>query len=266
MALLEKANQEVMTVQQVSDAERQKRVAIVASEKLAEQEKLAADVAAYKKRQEADAAAAAERAEAEGRAQAARAEAQGAADAVRIKAQADAEAAKLQADTITKLAEANREAGMKEAEVLKQKIDAANAKSKEILLQEVVLSIIQSAPAIVRELVKPAEHIGEIKVLQLGGAGGAMGTNGAGGAGVQHPLLGNTVGPVAKTILEASAVMPLVQSMLKFADVDALRSTVSSLTPPSSAAGLATALQSAASDGVSVAAKSEKKPEARRDG
>src|SRR5262249_52602986 len=99
---------------------------------------------------------------------------------------------------------------------------AANAKSREILMQEAALKLIEHAPAIIRELVKPAERIGEIKVLQVAGGGfgaGASNGNGAGnGAGM--PLLGNALGPVAKSILDASAVLPVLKEVMKFADPD----------------------------------------------
>ena len=49
--------------------------------------------------------------------------------------------------------------------------------------------------------------------------------------------------PVAKAIMETSAVMPMVGSMLKFADVDALRSTLASVLPPGA---VTSSLQSAA--------------------
>jgi uncharacterized membrane protein YqiK len=228
LALREKADQEVITVQQVSEGERQKRVAIVASEKQAEQEKIAADVAAYKKRVEAEALATAQKAAAEGKADAQRMEAQGASDAVKIKAKADADAAELQAMSITRLAEANREAGLKEAEVLRQKIAAANGKSREILMQEAMMSLVSSAPAIVRELVKPAEKISELKILQLGGQQVTNGVAGGNGGG----MLGSTIGPIAKTIMETSALMPLLQSVMKVTDVDQLKSAMGRLAAP----------------------------------
>jgi flotillin len=212
LAVREKADQEVITVQQVAQAERQKQVAIVAAEKVAAEERIAADVSAYRRRMDAD-----------GVAQAQRAAADGQAEAVKIKARADAEAAELQALSITKLAEANREAGLKEAEVLREKIAVANAKKRDLLLQETAQSLIANASAIVRELVKPAERIGEIKVLQVAGLGGG---NGQAGAGLQAPLLGNALGPVAKTILEASALAPVLKEVMRFADIDVLKSAM----------------------------------------
>jgi uncharacterized membrane protein YqiK len=204
LALREKADQEVITVQQVAEAERQKRVAVVAAQKQAEQEKIAADVAAYTKKVDAEAMASAQRAAAEGTS-----------DSVKIKAKADADAAELQAISITRLAEANREAGLKEAEVQREKAAALNAKSPQILLQEAVLALIANAPEIIRELVKPAEKITEMKVLQLGGFQSGGHSNADGGL---SPMLGNALGPLAKTLLDTSALMPVVKELMKFAD------------------------------------------------
>lgn len=217
LALREKADQEVITVKQAAEAERQKRVAIVAAEKKAAEEKIAADVAAYRKRMDA-----------EGLAQAQKTAADGQADAARIRAKADAEAAELQALSITRLAEAHREAGLKEAEVQREKVAAANAKSRDILLQETAQALIANAAAIVRELVKPAERIGEIKVLQMGG--GLGGGNGQSGPGL--PLLGSALGPVAKTMLEASALAPVFKEVMRFADVETLKKVVNGVTTP----------------------------------
>ena len=233
LALREKADQEVITVQHVAEAERQKRVAIVAAEKEAQEAKIAADVEVYKRRMEAEALAQAQKAQADGHAEAARLEAQGASDAVKIKAKAEADAAELQAMSITKLAEANREAGLKEAEVQRQKISVANDKKRDILVQEAAMSLIQNAATIIRELVKPAERIGEIKVLQVGGNLGGGASNGQNGQS-QTPLLGMALGPVAKTILEASALAPVLKEVMRFADVDTLKAAASQITaqPP----------------------------------
>jgi uncharacterized membrane protein YqiK len=219
LALREKADQEVITVQQVAEAERQKRVAVVASQKQAEQEKIAADVAAYRKRLEAEALAAAQKATAEG-----------GAEAVKIKAKADAEAAELLAIAVTRQAEAAREAGLKEAEVQREKSAALNSKSPQILLQETALALIQKAPEIIRELVKPAEKITEMKVLQLGGfQANGQSANGEGGV---APFLGNALGPLAKTLLDTSAMMPVVKELMKFADAKNLADLVPSMTAP----------------------------------
>src|SRR5476649_1400320 len=157
-ALKAKAEQEVTTVGEVAQAEREKQVAIVAAQKAAEQERIQADVDAYKMKVEAEMNAA----------------------SIKIRAAADTDAATKQAESITRLAEASREAGLKEADVQREKLAAANSKSRELLIKETVLKLLEVAPSVVRELVKPAERIGEIKVLQLGGLGGMSGGTGAG--------------------------------------------------------------------------------------
>jgi uncharacterized membrane protein YqiK len=200
LALKTQAEQQVITVEQVAEAERQKQVALVAAQKAAEQERIAAEIEAYKRK---------------------------------LRAQAEADAAEKQAQSITRLAEANREAGLKEAEVQRQKLAAANSKSRELLLQETAMKLLEVAPAVVRELVKPAERIGEIKVLQmgvaLGGGGAALGGNGAAnGAGL--PLLGGALGPVARSIIDASAVLPVIKEVMRFADPEGtLRDKVATL-------------------------------------
>jgi flotillin len=192
MALRETAQQEVITVQRVAEAEREKRVALVQAEQEGGQSRIAADAVA---------------------------------NAVKTKAQADADAAALQAISITKLAEANREAGLKEAEVMREKVAAKNGKSREILFQETVLALIEHSPQIISELVKPAERISEIKVLQLGGLGGMGGAAGGGSSGT--PFLGNALGPMMKTIMETSALMPMLKDAMKFAGSEELGQAVS---------------------------------------
>jgi uncharacterized membrane protein YqiK len=227
LALREKADQEVITVQHVAEAERDRQVAVVTAQKEAEQEKIGADIAAYRKKVEAEALAAAQKATAEGRAEAARLDAEGSSDAIKIKAKADADAAELLAVAITRRAEAAREAGLKEAEVQREKSAALNSKSSQILLQETALALIGKAPEIIRELVKPAEKITEMKVLQLGGfQSGSAGANGDGGMG---PLLGNALGPLAKTLLDTSAMMPVVRELMKFADAKGLADVLPSI-------------------------------------
>ncbi|MEO8182113.1 MAG: flotillin domain-containing protein [Deltaproteobacteria bacterium] len=129
--------------------------------------------------------------------------------------------------SITKLAEANREAGLKEAEVLREKNAAANSKSTEILMQEAALALLARAPEILRELVKPADKIKEIKVLQMGGSLGGGNGNGQGTG--SFPLLGGALGPVAKSILEASAVLPMLKEVMSFAELEKFKDSVVNL-------------------------------------
>jgi len=198
-ALKTQAEQQVVTVGQVAEAEREKQVAIVAAQKAAEQERIRAEVEAYKKKLEAEVAA----------------------QSIKIRAQADADAAEKQAQSITRLAEAHREAGLKEAEVQREKLAAANSKSRELFVQETVLRVLEVAPSVVRELVKPAERIGEIKVLQLGGLGNGN------GAQQQLPLLGGALGPMMQTILQTSVMVPAMKELMKFVDLNAVAGALS---------------------------------------
>src|SRR5882762_3375162 len=179
-ALKAEAEQQVITVGQVAEAERDKQVAIVAAQKAAEQERIRAEVEAYKKKVEAEVSA----------------------QSIKIRAQADADAAEKQAQSITRLAE-------------------ANSKSRELFLQETALRLLEVAPSLVRELVKPAERISEIKVLQLGGGGNGAGTQ------PQLPLLGNALGPMMQTILQSSVMMPAMKELMKFVDMNSVAGAVS---------------------------------------
>jgi uncharacterized membrane protein YqiK len=197
-ALKMQAEQQVITVEQVAEAEREKQVAVVAAQKAAEQERIAAEIEAYKRK---------------------------------LRAQAEADAAEKQAQSITRLAEANREAGLKEAEVQRQKLAAMNSKSRELLLQETAMKLLEIAPAVIRELVKPAERISEIKVLQLSGMGAAPVT----GTQPQASLLGGALGPMMQTMLQTSALMPALKEMMRFVDPEkmtaALERTVKAVDP-----------------------------------
>jgi flotillin len=211
-ALKAKAEQEVVTVGEVAQAEREKQVAIVAAQKAAEQERIQADVDAYKMKVEAEMNAA----------------------SIKIRAAADADAATKQAESITRLAEANREAGLKEADVQREKLSAANSKSRELLIQETVLKLLEVAPSVVRELVKPAERISEIKVLQLGGMGGGTGS----GQSAQLPMLGGALGPMMQTILQSSVMMPAFKEMMKFVDLNGVTDAVKRAVQPIATVGL----------------------------
>jgi hypothetical protein len=73
-------------------------------------------------------------------------------------------------------------------------------------------------------------------VLQLGGALGGGGSNGNGAsAGLQFPLLGGALGPVTKSIIEASALLPMLKEVMKFTDADKLKAAITSLGEPGNA-------------------------------
>ncbi len=83
-----------------------------------------------------------------------------------------------------------------------------------------------------RELVKPAEKIARDQGAAARRHGGRRrsGSNGNGAsAGAQFPLLGGALGPVTKSIIEASAMLPMLKEVMKFADADKLKAAFASL-------------------------------------
>jgi hypothetical protein len=61
-------------------------------------------------------------------------------------------------------------------------------------------------------------------------SGGGAGSNGNGvSAGAQFPLLGGALGPVTKSIIEASAVLPMLKEVMRFTDADKLKAAFASL-------------------------------------
>ena len=60
------------------------------------------------------------------------------------------------------------------------------------------------------------------------GDGSANG-NGGGNGGAHFPLLGGALGPVAKSIIDASAVLPVLKEVMKFAEVEQLKQTITQM-------------------------------------
>ncbi|MBI3726314.1 hypothetical protein HY251_20505 [bacterium] len=176
----ERASQAVLTVTQTAEAERGKQVMIISQQAESEIERIskqiAADAAAY---------------------------------AIKRAAEARAEAAELEAQAIERLAQAELARAQADAAGVRAHVEAKNAISQNVLVQEAALKLIEQAPAIVRELMKPAEKISDIKIVNLSGM---PGQNGNAQAGTTSKMLGS--------ILEAGAALPLFKELLKFADVD----------------------------------------------
>lgn len=151
-----KAAEAIETARSVAAAERDKQIALIEASREAERE-------ATKLRLSA----AAERAAAEDRAAARREEAQGEADAVKI--QSEAKKADL-------LAEAEGRAALAQSE---------NALSAEIVAMKLALARLEAMPAILAEMVKPAEKIESIRINQITGLGGVPAS---GGEGAKSPV------------------------------------------------------------------------------
>lgn len=235
----------ITTAERTAVAQREKEIAVIKSREEAEQAQISADkeayvaeVAAKAEREVKRARAEAEQAEAAGRANAVREAAQARADEVRLQAQATkdaasleaeadavkirveaearSEAASLDAEAKIRLAEATLKEGEAEAEARRKMIEAENAVDSRILMLQAAEQAIRTTPSVVRELVKSAEVIGEMKVLRIEG-----GFPGAGG-GDASPLgsLGQTpLGLGLTTLAQGTALLPLIKGLMEHAGV-----------------------------------------------
>lgn len=150
-----KAEEEVVTVRQIQQAERQKAVELVAAKEHAEKDAIAITVAA-----EAGKQAAADDAE-----------------AVRIAAEAEAEKVRLkakgEADAKILLAQAMEKQYQVDAEGTRAVNEANNVLSPEQVEMQIRLAMLKYLPEIIRESVKPMENIDDIKILQVNGLHGS---------------------------------------------------------------------------------------------
>ena len=147
-----------------ADADKQRAEAKAA----ADAKLLAADAAKAEAERQADAAAVRVRVAAEAKA-----------GEVRVRAEAEAEAAELDAAAKIKLAEALEKEGEAKASARRLMVEAENAVDNRILMLRAVEKGIDKAPEVVREFVKSAEAIGEMKVLQINGLNGSGDGEGA---------------------------------------------------------------------------------------
>ncbi|MBI4512408.1 MAG: hypothetical protein HY698_22440 [Deltaproteobacteria bacterium] len=223
----ERAEQEIFTVQQTATAERAKQIALIEASRKAQEERIGVEVVAYKQTTQAQAEADAKKrladatlAEAQGEANAKRAEAQAEADQLRIKATAEAEAAVKHAEAIERLAQASLAKGRAEAEARQLAIAAENTVDSKLILRDVAQHLVEKAPEIMRELMAPVAAVSDVKVLQVNGLAGALGGS-QNGAGRGTQLGAGPLGSVLKTLFEASALTPVMKSMLEFGGVKA---------------------------------------------
>ncbi len=187
------AEEAVKTSRDTEAANREKEIELIEAAKNAEREAIKVKVAA-----DAEKAAAADQAE-----------------AMRLEATGEAEAEKLKAAA----AEVRYAV---EAEGKKAINEAANVLSREQIEMQVKLELLQKIEGVLRESVKPLEHIDSIKIVQVDGLSGANGNgahyvNGAAdSAGL--PVAngnGNLADQVVNSALRYRAQAPLVDSLLK---------------------------------------------------
>ena len=171
------AEAKVATAEAVEEAERQSQIALIRAEQEADEERIAKERAA-----DAEAYAVVE-----------------AAKATLSAAEVKAEAQKILAEAL--LIEAKAKADGEEASIA-----AKNKAEPQVLVSDAVLALVESLPEVTSELMKPAERIESIRVLDLGGS------NGNGTSGSSNRIL--------SSIVNAGAALPLLKEIVDFSGLD----------------------------------------------
>lgn len=177
-----KASEAIETARAVAEAERVKRIALIEAEK--EAERLATDIRV---------SALAEKEAASDRAAALMEEAQAEANATTIRA------------------EAKKTDLLATAEGQKAIANSENELGAEIIAMKIRLAQLEAMPAIVAEMVKPAEKIDSIKIHQVTGLAGAGGVAGSEGVGAG----GTPVNQALDSVLGMALQMPAMKALGK---------------------------------------------------
>ena len=167
----------VLTAEAVEEAERQSKIALIRAEQEADEVRISKERAA-----DAEAYAVVE-----------------AAKAALEAAQVQAQAQKILAEAL--LVEAKAKAVGEEASIA-----AKNQADPKVLVSDAILALVESLPEITTELMKPAEHIESIRVLDLGN-----GSNGNGS---------NSMNRILSSIMNAGAAVPLFKEIVGFSGLD----------------------------------------------
>jgi uncharacterized membrane protein YqiK len=183
-----KASQAVKTIEAIADAERRQKIEVISAETAAQKESVKIVVNAEAEAKAAD-----------------------------MRAEATMKVAKADADAEVLRAGATRARYDAEAEGQTKLNEAANKQDPEVIAMQVKLKLIERLPEIIRESVRPMEHIDSIKIVDINGMGnmnGFTGENGQAGsakslpdqvvdAGLRHqamkPLIGNLLESVGIT-------------------------------------------------------------------
>lgn len=195
--------EKIKTASEIEQAERIKKLALIEAQQDAEQLSIEKTVAA-KAEKEAE----------ENLAEAAKIKAMGTSEALKIKATAEAEAIKI-------TAEANRLNYEVEAKGKTEINNAENIVSAAILENRFKLALIEFMPQIIAQVVKPAEKIDSIKIVQMAGMGGAN----QGGAGSNtNGGVSNTGASLSDQIVNASlnykVNAPIIDDLMKQVGID----------------------------------------------
>lgn len=191
------AEEQVGTVREIERAERQKKIELVEAAKKAERDMIGITIAAQ-----------AEKKAAEDRAQAVLTAANASADQRRIQAQADADAERLRA-------QAAEQRYAVDAEGQRRLNEAANMMSAEQVAMQIKLAVLKHLPEIVRESVKPMEHIEGIRIVQVEGLNAGGGGGGASGSDPTNGNSGNLAEQVVSSALRYRAQAPLIESLMR---------------------------------------------------
>ena len=195
--------EKIKTSSETEQAERAKKLALIEAQKEAEQLSIEKTVAA-KAEKEAE----------ENLAEAAKIKAMGESEALKIKATAEAEAIKI-------TAEANRLNYEVEAKGKTEINNAENIVSAEILENRFKLALVEFMPQIIAQVVKPAEKIDSIKIVQMAGLGGAnqgsAGSNASSGVSNAGASLSDQI---VNASLNYKVNAPIIDDLMKQVGID----------------------------------------------
>jgi len=191
-ARMVQAEENVKTTKVVAEAERDKQVAVIAAARDAEQEKVRIVTLASADQ-----------------------------DAATARAEAKLTEAKAEAEAVTIRAEAKAKEYAVEAEGTAALNEARNRLGDHIVRLEVTRITLDALPGILEQVVKPAEKIGNISIVEMGGTGlggGAANANGidAGGTGAG----GSLPDQILQALMRYQFQAPLVQHVLNQAGVN----------------------------------------------
>ena len=195
--------EKIKTASEIEQAERIKKLALIEAPQAAEQLSIEKTVAA-KAEKEAE----------ENLAEAAKIKAMGTSEALKIKATAEAEAIKI-------TAEANRLNYEVEAKGKTEINNAENIVSAAILENRFKLALIEFMPQIIAQVVKPAEKIDSIKIVQMAGLSGAnqggVGSNTNGGVSNAGASLSDQI---VNASLNYKVNAPIIDDLMKQVGID----------------------------------------------
>ena len=121
--------------------------------------------------------------------------------------------AEAQAQPIERLADAVLSEARAKAQGEMAEYEARNVAEQRVLVQEAILELIDEAPEIVEQLMRPVEKIDSIKILDMGNNDGKGGIN------------RSSMGRLANALLDTGAISPMLKELFNFADVDAAQIT-----------------------------------------